>query len=173
MPTQYAHHELILKAYVDEIMLYTKAGEHIANHNRIWLKYRVSYDPKHYLRLLSFKPGALDYAQPFREIQLPECFNILRKKLEAQLPDKHQGTKEYIKVLQLLEKYPTERISKAIEKALRLLKPGIDIVKQYCIDIESPSALTFDLVGHKHLSSVEVYQPELNSYDKLINEEAI
>ena len=105
VPTQFAHHEIILKAYVDKIMLHTKAGEHIASHNRIWLKYRVNYDPKHYLRLLSFKPGALDYAQPFREIQLPECFNVLRKKLEALFPDKHQGTKEYIEVLQLLEKH--------------------------------------------------------------------
>ncbi len=173
VPTQYAHHEIILKAYVDTIQLYTKEGDHIAGHKRSWLKHQISYDPRHYLRLLSRKPGALDYAEPFREIQLPDCFDVLRRKLEAQLPEKHEGTRQYIEILQLLEKYSVKRLAESIEKTLRLPVPGIDIITQYCMDIENPSALTFDLAGHKHLNSVEVSPPELAGYNTLMKEDVI
>ncbi|MBI9018433.1 MAG: IS21 family transposase [Phycisphaerae bacterium] len=170
VPTIYAHHELIIKPYVDYIKIYTREGEPVACHKRLWQKYQVSYDPRHYLRLLLTNPGALDHAQPFKGIHLPECFDLLRRKLEILLPEKHKGTKEYISILVLLEKYSLKRLSKAVEKAVRLTNPCYDIVKQYCMDIESPEILTFDLAGREHLNSVEVYAPELSEYDSLTGE---
>ena len=75
--------------------------------------------------------------------------------------------KQYIQVLQLLEKYSLKRLSRAVEKALRLLCPCVDIVSQYCMDVERPSAMTFNLAGREHLASVQVDMPTLSHYDHL------
>ena len=167
VPIRYAHHELIVKAYVDTIKIYTKYGKKVAEHDRLWSKGHVSYNPMHYLQLLTDKPGALDYGEPLKKLNLPAGFDILRKKLETQLPDKHEGTKQYIQILQLLEKYSLKRLSRAVEKALRLTCPCIDIISQYCMDVEHPSALTFNLAGREHLASVQVDRPTLSNYDHL------
>jgi len=167
VPTRYGHHELTVKAYVDTIKIYTKCGKKIAQHDRLWSKGQISYNPMHYLQLLTDKPGSLDHGYPLKKLNLPDSFEILRKKLEAQLPDKHEGTKQYIQILQLLEKYSLRRLSRAVEKALRLPCPCVDIVSQYCMDVEHPSALTFNLAGREHLASVQVDQPELDRYDNL------
>ncbi|MCH1503691.1 hypothetical protein OAV21_02705 [bacterium] len=55
----------------------------------------------HYLALLERKPEALDFARPLKGWQLPQCLQVLRKRLEAD----HQsaGTKDYISILRLLE----------------------------------------------------------------------
>ncbi len=172
VPTRYAHYELTVKAYVDTIGIYTRSGDKIACHDRLWTKGQISYNPVHYLRLLSYKPGALDYAGPLKGLSLPDGFDILRRKLEAQLPEKHEGTRQYIKVLQLLERYSLHRLHRAIDKALRLPLPCADIITQYCMDVEHPSALTFNLAGREHLAAVQVDPPQLGGYDYL-TEEAI
>ena len=170
VPTIYAHNELIVKAYIDKILIYTRCGNRIAEHKRIWSKHQISYNPIHYLHLLTRKPGALDYAGPIKKLELPDSFNILRSKLESQLPDIHEGTRQYIKILQLLTRYPLSQVSKAVDKALRLSVPSADIVSQYCMDIEYPTALTFNLAGREHLASVNVSSPKLDSYDHLKGE---
>ena len=70
----------------------------------------------HYLALLERKPEALDFARPLKGWQLPQCLQVLRKRLEAD----HQsaGTKDYISILRLLEKHPLSRLKAAVEKAL-------------------------------------------------------
>jgi transposase len=170
VPTIYAHNELTVKAYVDKIVICTQCGDRIAEHGRIWSKQQISYDPIHYLDLLTRKPGSLDYAGPIKKLELPDSFEVLRRKLESQSPDKHEGTRQYIKILQLLTRYPLNQVSKAIDKALRLSNPGVDIVSQYCMDIEQPSAITFNLAGREHLAGVNVASPRLDSYDHLKGE---
>jgi len=167
VPTRYGHHELTVKAYIDTIKIYTRCGKKIAEHARLWSKGQISYNPVHYLPLLTDKPGALDHGEPLKKLHLPDSFDILRKKLEGHLPDKHEGTKEYIRVLQLLEKYSLKRLGKAVDKALRLPCPCVDIISQYCMDVEHPSGLTFNLAGREHLASVQVDRPELSNYDHL------
>ena len=44
----------------------------------------VFYDPVHYLALLERKPGALDFAAPLAGWELPVCFGVLRRRLEAE-----------------------------------------------------------------------------------------
>jgi len=63
-------------------------------------------------------------------------------------------------------------LSKAVDKALRLPSPCVDIITQYCMDVEHPSALTFNLAGREHLALVKVDPPSLSNYDYL-GEEAI
>ena len=94
----------------------------------------------------------------------------VRKKLESQLPDQHEGTRQYIQVLILLDKYPLSRLHQAVSRALRLPCPNVDIVTQYCMNEEHPIAKTFDLAGRKHLEAVRVDSPRLEDYDHLKGE---
>lgn len=82
----------------------------------IWEKEQVCFEPLHYLALLETKPGALDYARPLAGWTLPECFALLRRRLEAEREG--DGTPEYIRVLRLLEQHPLPTLRAAVEAAL-------------------------------------------------------
>ncbi len=97
----------------------------------------------------------------------PIHFEVLRKRLESEADEKHQGTKEYISILCLLEKYSLKRLTKAIEQALRYRNPYSDIIKQYCLDYESPTIELFSLAGREHLAGVTVYPAKLDVYNEL------
>src|SRR5262249_23139286 len=116
VPVRYAHHPVVVRAYVDRIVIGHK-GEVIAEHRRLWGREGVSYDPVHYLALLERKPGALDHARPLEGWELPECFAVLRRRLEAERDG--EGTREYIRVLRLLEKHSLARLTAAVRQARR------------------------------------------------------
>lgn len=169
VPIDHAHHDLIVKGYVDRVDVCTRAGDHVANHARIWGKESISYEPIHYLPLLERKPGALDYAAPLFNFELPGCFDHLRRKLEGQ--EGHAGTKDYIQVLRLIETYSIAHVKQAIERALALPYPSPEIVKLYCLPEESPEVSTFCLEGREHLRGVDVSNPDLCGYTALLDGE--
>jgi hypothetical protein len=171
VPVSYAHHDLTVKGYVDKVEVCTATGEHVASHKRSWKKEDILYNPIHYLPLLERKPGALDYAAPLFNFKLPSCFDDLRRKLEGQKG--HAGTKAYIEVLRLIEKYRISRVEKAINKAISLPYPSPEIVKLYCIPEELQLAKTFCLDGHEHLKGIEVGNPDLRGYSLLLNREGV
>lgn len=171
VPVSYAHHELTIKGYVDRVTIHTRSGVETARHNRIWEKEKISYRPVHYLPLLERRPGALDYAAPLYGFELPDCFEILRKKLES--ISGHSGTKEYIGVLRLLETFAPERVARAVEKALPLSAPTADIVRMYCLPEESAEACTFRLDGREHLKGVSAGSPDLSGYGELMCREGV
>jgi hypothetical protein len=91
-------------------------GRVVARHRRCWGKEQTRFDPVHYLALLERKPGALDFARPLDGWQLPDCFGVLRRRLEAELAGR--GTREFIKVLRLLEGAAVPQLAEAVEYAL-------------------------------------------------------
>jgi transposase len=171
VPVRYAHQPLIVKGYIHHLWVYTLAGEAVARHQRCWEKHQISYDPRHYLPLLADKPGALDYAGPLADLTLPEVFDLLRRRLESEYPEKHQGTKEYIAVLRLLGRYAIARVAQAIAKALRYRRPHRDVILSYCLNQECPETLTFSLAGREHLAGVTAAPPQLESYGALLRQE--
>jgi hypothetical protein len=58
----------------------------------------------------------LDHARPLENWDLPKCFGVLRRRLEAELDG--MGTREYIGVLRLLEKHSLKRLRGAVDKGL-------------------------------------------------------
>jgi hypothetical protein len=157
-----------MKGFVDWVEIFTRAGERIAVHERIWEKETVSYKPEHYLALLERKPGALDHAAPFLNMKLPDCFETLRRKLEAHRGQ--EGTKDYIAVLRLLERHPLSRVAWAIERSLPLSYPSVDVIRLYALPEEHPVAAVFCLDGREHLKGVRVDGPDLSAYGCLIDE---
>ena len=99
----------------------------VARHPRDWGKEHVVYNPVHYLALLERKPGGLDFAKPLENWDLPECFGVLRRRLETEREG--EGTREFIKVLRLLEHADPCELGKAIDYALDIGTTEADAVR--------------------------------------------
>lgn len=165
VPVRYAHHPVVVKGYVDRVRI-CRRDTVIADHERLWGKEGIAFNPIHYLELLERKPGVLDHARPLEEWELPECFHHLRGRLTEQ--DQAQGTREYIRVLRLLEKHPMDRVARAIKQALTLRRCSRDIVAQYLYPDEPFTPATFSLDGREHLQGVYVASPDLQGYALLL-----
>jgi hypothetical protein len=116
------------------------------------------------LQLLERKPGAFDEARPLAEWHLPKCFHQLRSRLEAE--EQRWGTREFIRVLRLLEKYSMVRVQRAVQAALKLRHCHRDVVAQYLYEEEPVT--TFSLEGREHLRGVYVAAPDLTRYVDLM-----
>jgi transposase len=75
VPTRFGHREVLLKAYVDEVIVCC-GSEQIARHRRSYKREELIFDPLHYLALLERKTNALDQAAPLAGWQLPEDFPL-------------------------------------------------------------------------------------------------
>ncbi len=169
VPTAFAHHDVTCLGGVDELRIVCGA-EVVATHSRSWGKEDVFFDFRHYLALLERKPGALDFARPLDGVELPECLQTLRRRLEADLG--HSGTREFIKVLRLLEHATVRELKGAVDQALAIGATGSDAIT--CIlahRAETPVGL-FSLDGHPHLRSVAVEPPDLTAYRALTHKTA-
>jgi hypothetical protein len=141
VPTAYGHRPVLVKGYVDEVVIACGA-EIIARHPRSYGREDFVFDPLHYLALLERKIGALDQAAPLQDWALPEAFATLRRLLEARL-GKH-GEREYVQVLRLLEAFRLEDVHAAVREALR------------------PGAIGYDAVKHLVLCRIERRPPKLD-----------
>jgi len=165
VPVRWAHHPVVVKGDWQEVRLYAQ-GQEVAQHGRIWEKEQVRFEPLHYLALLERKPGALDQARPLVGWTLAECFGILRRRLEAQ--QEGEGTREYIRVLRLLEKHSLPDLRAAVEKALAVGAMTRDAIAQFLFPREDWRFTVFSLDGHPHLRTVRIAPPDIQSYRELL-----
>jgi transposase len=164
VPTAIAHHDVTCVGGIEEVRILAGVDV-VATHRRSWDKEGVIFDFRHYLALLERKPGALDFARPLEGVELPGCLLTLRRRLEADLG--HGGTREFIKVLRLLERSTMHELVGAVDQALSIGATGADAIT--CIlqhRSETPVGL-FSLDGHPHLKSVVVELPDLTAYGDL------
>jgi transposase len=165
VPVRFAHHPVVVKGYIERVLICHK-DELIATHKRLWCKEEVSFEPLHYLALLERKPGALDHARPLEGWRLPGCFGILRRRLEDERAG--EGTREYIRVLRLLEKHSISALTRAVEKGLRINALSRDAIAQFLIPREEWRSATFRLDGRDHLRQVKVQQTDIFAYGELL-----
>jgi transposase len=165
VPVRYAHHSVVVKGYVDRVDICFQ-HKRIATHGRLWGKEDVAFDPLHYLALLERKPGALDHARPLEGWKLPPCFNVLRRRLEAQ--HEGEGTRQYIGVLRLLETRSVRQVTRAVEKGLRSGALTRDAIAQFLLTGQQWRATTFSLDGREHLRQVRVAQTDVTAYSALL-----
>jgi len=161
VPTAFAHHEVTAIGGIEEVRIVC-GSQVVATHPRCWDKERITFDPRHYLALLERKPGAFDFAKPLENWGLPECFALLRRRLEASLGD--LGTREYIKVLRLLEHASVGRLAGAVEAALGMGAEGSDAISCILHQRKERPAPLFSLDGHPHLKPFRIEVPDLHAY---------
>jgi transposase len=164
VPVKSAYHQVTVKASAGFIEIYSQ-DKLIARHRRCWDRERQIFEPMHYLELLERKPGSLDHARPLEDWHLPDCFDTYRRCLEAH---RDNGTKEYIRILLLLNKYSMGRISRAINKALNYRIYCYDAILQFLLTTEDYVFTTFSLAGREHLRHVVVNTTDVSVYSSLM-----
>jgi hypothetical protein len=167
VPTDYAHHAVTAVGGIEEVRLVV-GRRVVARHPRLWGKEQVHFDPVHYLALLERKPGALDFARPLEGWQLPDCFTVLRRRLEGELEGR--GTREFIKVLRLLEAATVPQLAQAVESALAIGATSAEAVRLVLEHRREQPVGLFCLDGHLHLKAVRVQGPDLTAYRALVGE---
>ena len=148
VPVKYAHRQITVVATVDEVRL-VHDDRLVARHPRSWRKEQYLYNPIHYLALLERKPGGFDHAKPLEHWELPASFALLRRRLEA--ADSRHGTRQFIRVLRLLERYSLPRLSDAVEYALDIDVLDPDSIRVIVEHRGERPAEFFSLDGRPHL----------------------
>ena len=164
MPTEFAHRRVTVVGTVDQVRIVV-GDRVVASHRRCWGREQVFYEPVHYLALLERKPGALDFAAPLEGWELPVCFGVLRRRLEAELGG--PGTRQFIKVLRLLEWADLKDLTRAVEQALELGVADADAVRLILEHRRERPVGLFCLDGRPHLKLVSVPSPDLGGYASL------
>jgi transposase len=170
VPTRFAYQSLTAAGTIERVR-FSQRGQVVAEHTRCWDKGQVRFDPLHYLALLERKPGALDYARPLAEWSLPEAFATLRRRMEEK--DPREGTRQYIRVLRLLETYDLSAVTTAVERTLQLAvidADGVRLLLQCAMEQPSPA---FDLTGRPKLLSVSLPPPDLAAYNTLTSRKEV
>jgi transposase len=168
VPAEYAHHPVVVKGYVNRIVISHKEKV-IATHPRHWGKEGAFFQPVHYLAVLERKPGAFDHARPLKDWQLPECFALLRRRLEAFEKNHGEGTREYIRVLRLLERHSLPALTRAVKQALKFEVASRDAVAQFLLPNYNPRLTLFSLDGREHLKLVRVDKQDIGAYRDLFS----
>lgn len=168
VPVKHAHRPITVVATVDEVRL-IDGDRLIARHARSWKKHQDLFDPVHYLPLLEKKPGGFDYARPLENWMLPECFLDLRRLVEAE--PEGLGTREFIRVLLLLEGFTLEELQTAVEYALDIGVHDADSIRMILEHRREEPIALFSLDGRPQLKLVHVQQTEVSVYQTLLTEE--
>ncbi len=165
VPTRYGHREVLLKAYVDEVVI-CRGSEEIARHRRSYEREELIFDPLHYLALLERKTNALDQAAPLVGWSLPEDLVRLRRLLEVRLGK--AGKREYVQVLRLLEDFPLTDVAAAARQAVELGTLGFDAVKHLVLCRIEQRPPRLDLTQYPHLPTAQVEQTSTADYLTLL-----
>jgi transposase len=169
VPTRYGHRQVLLKAYVDEVVICC-GSEEIARHRRSYEREELIFDPVHYLALLERKTNALDQAAPLVGWDLPPEFPRLRRLLEVRLGK--AGKREYVQVLRLLEDFRLEHVAAAVRQACELGTIGFDAVKHLLLCAIEQRPPRLDLTKYPHLPTAQVEQTSAASYLALLGQGA-
>lgn len=131
-----------------------------------------SLTPLHYLVVLERKVGALDQAAPLHGWDLPECFSVLRRLLEARLSQENgraAGKREYVQVLRLFEALPFDIVCGAVKDALTLRAISYDAVKHLALCRVENRPAKLDLSAYPHLPKAQVTTTKASNYSALLS----
>ena len=110
--------------------------------------------------------GALDVARPLENWELGVCFGVLRRRVEYEVAE--NGTREFIKVLRLLESFSLSQLTTAAEYALSIGAVHADAIRLILEHRREKPVALFCLDGRPHLKSVQVQRLDLHSYHHLL-----
>lgn len=169
VPVRYAHRKLIVIATVDEVR-FVYEDRLLARYPRCWGRERTFFEPVHYLALLERKPGGFDHAKPLEQWNLPECFALLRRRMEAD--DPRSGTRSFIRVLRLLERFSLEEVAAGVEYSLDIGLSDADSIRSVVEHRADGPVRLFSLDGRPHLACVRVETTPVAAYQALLTEAA-
>lgn len=157
---RWAHHKVTAIGDCHQVRVVCR-DVFVATQPRDWGRERVYCNPVHNMALLERRPGADNFAAPLEEWNLPPCFGILRRKLEADWPmpgRKHRpkgylnGTTRLIYALRLLEHATLGDLKAAVQKPLELETVTPEAVKVILEGQRDRPLAVFNLAGRPDFS---------------------
>ena len=169
VPRECAFRPVTVKLYAGHLQI-VHAGKVVATHQRVEEAEVSSLDPLHYLPTLLRKPGTLDHANVFATWQLPPSFQQLRETFEH-LHGPRTGTRQYIRVLQLLLRHPVERIERALAACQRRETFTAESIAEKAAALACHAAVpdTSPDVLIPTILNVTVPPPDLRRFDQLLS----
>jgi len=165
VPTAYGHREVLIRGYVDEVVI--SCGAHIiARHARSYEREDFVFEPLHYLALLEQKTGALDQAAPLVGWDLPAEFATFRRLLEARMGKR--GKREFVQVLRLLETFRRDDVVAGIKEAMARGTIGFDAVKHLVLCRIERRPPRLDLTVYPYLPRARVATTSARTYMDLL-----
>ncbi len=171
VPRSLAFRAATVKAYVDRIEVVV-SDQTVARHDRSYGSREHILNPVHYLSVLGRKPAYLDHTLVFRDWKLPAIFSELREYLEEQY-GRHAGSRQFIRVLQMLAEHPLPRVQQAVESCRSAHWP-VDLILGRTVQLaQYPAAPpTMDCgevrLGSGSLPRVQVPEPNLKCFDQFL-----
>ena len=167
VPRPCAFRTVTVKGYIDRVEV-VDGAQVVARHARCYSRDEQVLEPLHYLATLGRRPAALDHAPVLRNWQLPESFTRLREALVRRHGGR-DGTRQYIRVLQLLAEHPLERVRQAVEGCLRAdelhaerIASAVRRLAEAAGNVPAPEATSLD--------QYQVPRPDLGRYNQLLCE---
>jgi|TARA_R110002126_G_C10447764_1_gene499422 hypothetical protein len=156
---------VLVRGYVHEVVI-AHGTEIIARHQRSWEKEDYIFDPLHYLALIEQKSNALDQAAPLANWELPDCFIVLRRLLEARMGK--GGKREFVQVLRLLETFQMMDVEAGIKSALERGTIGFDAVKHLVLCRIERRPPRLDMTVYPYLPKAHVAATSASDYMALL-----
>jgi len=166
VPTAYGHREVLVRGYVHEVVI-ACGSEVIARHQRSWEREDFIFNPLHYLALIEQKPNALDQAAPLVDWELPQCFAIIRRLLEARMG--RRGKREFVQILRLMESFPLDDVAAGIDSALQRGTIGFDAVKHLVLCRIERRPPRLDMTVYPYLPKAHVTATSPEAYMSLLS----
>jgi transposase len=174
VPRPWAFRSVTVKGYVDRVVV-VAGGQVVAEHPRCYDHSQQVLDPVHFLATLARRPAALDHAPVYRDWRPTAALAALRRELEA----KHGtpgGTRQFIRVLQLLAEHPQSRVERAIEACRAGHAVSAEAIVQRTRTLAAAEAgrpLSIELSYQTStLPQVSVPPPDLSRFNRLLGGEA-
>lgn len=169
VPRRYAFQTVTVKADVDHIEIIA-AGQRIAIHPRCYEAGQQILDPCHYVATLARKPACLDHAGVFRRWALPPRLERLRGEFEQRYGPR-LGTRQFTRVLALLDRHPVDRILQAIDASCPRDSPSAELIIWHTERLSRSAAAVADepVPFGLGVPSLHVPQPDLSQFDQFLS----
>ena len=169
VPWRYAHQQAVLRAEVDRVTIWVDQ-ECVAEHPRSYERHESVLALDHYLEVFLRKPGALEYAIPYKQAILPEAYHKLHRALK--FANVRSGDKEFVRVLMLHRHYPAEAVlwavTEALERRLYYADGVLSLLLMRLSASDEPSSL--DPEEYDHLPTVAVAPVRIEHFSRLLPE---
>jgi transposase len=169
VPSRYAGERLLLRAFAWHVEI-SDGQTVIARHPRLYGKDGEQLDALHYLQVLERKPGAFDHARPIQH-WAKTWPPIYQQYLDALRAGRTEGaTREFVRILQLHTRFPSEVLAAALERALALACWSADAVEQLAHQASQPGrpVVSLDATLLQRLPEVAIPLPDLQRFDQLL-----
>ena len=167
VPWKYAYREATLKGYVDRVEVWIDR-QCVATHPRSYERHGSVLALDHYLDVFLKKPGALQYAIPFKQTILPEAYHKLHRGLRLALP--HNADREFVRVLMLHREYPADEVLAAVGEAADRHLYHADAVRSLLVMRHSPqpAPASLDPAAFLNMPRVDIPPARTDHFSRLL-----